>query len=100
MGSWDYFQGTKKQREIMELVFKAHEAGEKITVTDLYLRLSYAHTCSRSSVMCSVDILEQKWGLLQKSERVGNFRYITPTLKAFRQLQMAAHPDEDVIELF
>lgn len=100
MYRWDTFQGTAKQREIMEKIFDAHEKGEKITITDLYLSLSYAHTCSRQAVTCSVEFLEKKWGLIKKSERHGNFRYLEPTERAFRQLRNAPHPDEEVIETF
>lgn len=84
--TWDSFQGSPKQREIMEILFKAHAEDRKITVTDLWLALSYGHECSRTAVMCSVKYLADKWGLVHKSERHGNFIYLTPTVKAYQQL--------------
>jgi predicted transcriptional regulator len=84
--SWDSFQGSPKQREIMEILFKAHAEDRKITVTDLWLELSYGHSCGRTAVMCSVNYLEKKWGLIRKSKRHGNFIYLTPTIKAYQQL--------------
>lgn len=90
--SWDHFQGTPKQREIMERLFKAHAEDRKITVTDLWLELSYGHECSRTAVMCSIKHLSEKWGLVHKSKRDGNFVYLTPTVKAYQQLSRA-YPD-------
>ena len=84
--SWDHFQGTDKQREIMEILFKAADEGRKITPTDLWLELSYGHTCTRAAVLCSLNFLEKKWNLVQKSKRHGNLVYLTPTLKAYQEL--------------
>lgn len=88
-GQWYSFQGTPKQLEIMEILFKAHAEDRKITVTDLWLELSYGHECSRTAVMCSVNFLERKWGLVHKSKRNGNFIYLTPTVKAYQTLGRA-----------
>ena len=81
--SWDSHQGTDKQNEIMRHVFEAVDAGEQLSLSDLYTKLSYANQCSRTAVYGSVTYLEKKWGLISKTGSNGGYIYLLPTPKAY-----------------
>ena len=77
------YYDTLKRREIMTLVLEAADRGEVITQADLFLRLSYANTCTLQAIRCSVKFLTTKWGMISKTRITPNLVYLYPTKRAY-----------------
>lgn len=79
---------TPAQREIMEIVFKAHDAGEELSFNDLRDRLSDGRTLTRQAITCRLGFLTKAGLIIRK--RKGWDTVIQPTLLAYQLLRNQA----------
>lgn len=77
------FQDTPKQREIMQIVLSAADAGGFIGLRELHAALSYGAMVSNQAVQCSMRFLIKN-GLVTRYSEKGR-TYYKPTPYAYRR---------------
>jgi Fe2+ or Zn2+ uptake regulation protein len=78
------FRSTRKQREIIDIILKAADGGEILSIRDIHERISY--TCSFPAVVCSLTFLERH-GFVVKERGAKNRTYLKPTLLAYQRFR-------------
>lgn len=77
---------TDKQREIMDLVFAAADAGRDIEFWEMKGALSYGPSVTKQAIQSSIRYLELH-GLVARKHGPRRKVYIAPTMKAYQTLR-------------
>lgn len=83
MSAIGQFANSEKQQEIMKHIVEAASRGEVMTVDDLRAKLSYAGTCTRQAVLCSLKFLEKHGYILKQRTGSNKPMLIKPTTLGF-----------------